>query len=260
MKLQGKVAIVTGAASGIGRASAILFAKEGAMVAVVDVDTQGGAKTVEKITAQGNIAFFVKADVSRNADVRQMVEETVARWGRVDILFNNAGVVLVKPIEEMSEEEWDRVMAVNVKAAFLAIKHAAPHMRRQGGGAILNTGSIASVTGQIGTPVYSASKGAIALLTKSLALDYGRDHIRVNCICPGITDTPMLREHLGHGDQGEERIRKRLSRVPTGKILSPEDVARAALYLICEDSIGITGVLHVIDGGLLAAAEYDLPL
>jgi NAD(P)-dependent dehydrogenase (short-subunit alcohol dehydrogenase family) len=260
MKLQGKVAIVTGAASGIGRASAILFAREGAMVAVVDVDALGGAKTVEKITAQGNIAFFVKADVSRNADVRQMVEETVMRWGRVDILFNNAGVVLVKPIEEMSEEEWDRVMAVNVKAAFLAIKHAAPHMRRQGGGAILNTGSIASVTGQVGTPVYSASKGAIALLTKSLALDYGRDRIRVNCICPGITDTPMLREHLGHGDPGEERIRKRLSRVPAGKILSPEDVARAALYLICEDSIGVTGVLHVIDGGLLAAAEYDVPL
>jgi NAD(P)-dependent dehydrogenase (short-subunit alcohol dehydrogenase family) len=260
MKLQGKVAIVTGAASGIGRASAILFAREGAMVAVVDVDALGGAKTVEKITAQGNIAFFVKADVSRNADVRQMVEETVMRWGRVDILFNNAGVVLVKPIEDMSEEEWDRVMAVNVKAAFLAIKHAAPHMRRQGGGAILNTGSIASVTGQVGTPVYSASKGAIALLTKSLALDYGRDHIRVNCICPGITDTPMLREHLGHGDPGEERIRKRLSRVPAGKILSPEDVARAALYLICEDSIGVTGVLHVIDGGLLAAAEYDVPL
>jgi NAD(P)-dependent dehydrogenase (short-subunit alcohol dehydrogenase family) len=260
MKLQGKVAIVTGAASGIGRASAILFAREGAMVAVVDVDALGGAKTVEKITAQGNIAFFVKADVSRNADVRQMVEETVMRWGRVDILFNNAGVVLVKPIEEMSEEEWDRVMAVNVKAAFLAIKHAAPHMRRQGGGAILNTGSIASVTGQVGTPVYSASKGAIALLTKSLALDYGRDRIRVNCICPGITDTPMLREHLGHGDPGEDRIRKRLSRVPTGKILSPEDVARAALYLICDDSTGVTGVLHVIDGGLLAAAEYEVPL
>jgi NAD(P)-dependent dehydrogenase (short-subunit alcohol dehydrogenase family) len=133
-------------------------------------------------------------------------------------------------------------------------------LRRAGGGAILNTGSIASFTGQLGTPVYSASKGAIALLTKSLALDFGRDGIRVNCICPGITDTPMLREHLGHGEAGETRIRERLSRVPLGKILSPEDVARAALYLVCDDSVGITGVLHVVDGGLLAAAEYDVPL
>jgi NAD(P)-dependent dehydrogenase (short-subunit alcohol dehydrogenase family) len=152
------------------------------------------------------------------------------------------------------------VMSINVKAAFFAIKHAVPHMRRGGGGAILNTGSIASFTGQVGTPVYSASKGAIALLTKSLALDLGRDRIRVNCICPGITDTPMLREHLGHGSEGELRIRARLARVPLGEILSPEDVARAALYLVSDDSAGITGVLHLVDGGLLAAAEFNQQL
>jgi NAD(P)-dependent dehydrogenase (short-subunit alcohol dehydrogenase family) len=260
MKLQGKVAIVTGAASGIGRASAIAFAHEGAKVVVVDIDERHGLETVATITARGNEAFFARADVASEADVKQVIELAVARWGRIDILFNNAGVVLVKPLEEMTGEEWDRVMSINVKAAFLAIKHAVPHMRRGGGGAILNTGSIASFTGQMGTPVYSASKGAIALLTKSLALDFGRDRIRVNCICPGITDTPMLREHLGHGDEGEARIRTRLSRVPTGEILSPEDVARAALYLVSDDSIGITGVLHVVDGGLLAAAEYDVPL
>lgn len=260
MKLQGKVAIVTGAASGIGRASAIAFAREGARVVVVDIDKPNGEETAAMIAALGGTTFFAHADVANEVDVQRFVQETFALWGKIDILFNNAGVVLVKPLEEMTGDEWDRVMSVNVKAAFLAIKHVAPHMRRGGGGAILNTGSIASFTGQLGTPVYSASKGAIALLTKSLALDYGRDRIRVNCICPGITDTPMLREHLGHGESGEARIRTRLSRVPTGEILSPDDVARAALYLVSDDSIGITGVLHVVDGGLLAAAEYDVPL
>jgi NAD(P)-dependent dehydrogenase (short-subunit alcohol dehydrogenase family) len=260
MKLQGKAAIITGAASGIGRASAIAFAREGARVVVVDIDEHNGAETVAEINAEGNKSFFAMADVSKEAEVKRVIEIVIARWGRIDILFNNAGVVLVKSLEEMTGEEWDRVMAVNVKAAFLAIKHCVPHMRRGGGGAILNTGSIASFTGQLGTPVYSASKGAIALLTKSLALDFGRDHIRVNCICPGITDTPMLRQHLGHGAEGEARIRARLSRVPTGEILTPEDVARAALYLVSDDSIGVTGTLHVVDGGLLAAAEYDVHL
>lgn len=260
MKLQGKVAIVTGAASGIGRASAILFAREGARVVVAARNLRGAEETVAAIAAEGNEAFFANTDVTKEADIQRMVEAAIARWGRIDVLFNNAGVVLVKPLEQMTEEEWDRVMAVNVKSAFFAIKHVVPHMRRQGGGVIVNNGSISSFNGQFGTPVYSASKGAIALLTKSLALDYGRDRIRVNCLCPGITDTPMLREHIGHGSEGEARIRARLARVPLGEILSPEDVARAALYLACEDSVGVTGILHVVDGGLIAASEYNVPL
>jgi NAD(P)-dependent dehydrogenase (short-subunit alcohol dehydrogenase family) len=260
MKLMGKVAIVTGAASGIGRASAIAFAREGAKVVVADRNEKAGKETVAAIAAEGHEAQFVQVDVSREADIERMVAETVARWGRINVLFNNAGIVLVKSIEEMTEEEWDRVMAVNVKSAFFAIKHAVPLMRRNGGGTILNTGSIASFAGQVGTPAYSASKGAIALLTKSLALDLGRDKIRVNCICPGITDTPMLREHMGHGSEGEALIRTRLARVPLGTILSPDDVARAALYLVSDDSAGITGIFHVVDAGLLAAAEFDRPL
>ena len=260
MKLHEKIAIVTGGASGIGAASAILFAREGAHVTVADVDEHGGNQTVNTVRSAGGEAIFARADVTRDSDVAQMVDETVKRWGKIDILFNNAGILLVKTIEQMSEEEWDRVMAVNVKSAFLAAKHVVPHMRRNGKGAILNTGSIGSFTGQVGTPVYSASKGAIALLTKSLALDLGRDGIRVNCICPGITDTPMLREHLGRGEEGEARIRARLSRVPLGKILSPEDVARAAVYLVSDESEGITGILHVVDGGLIAASEFNVPL
>jgi len=132
-------------------------------------------------------------------------------------------------------------------------------MRQAGGGAIVNAGSIGSFVGQLNTPAYIASKGAVALLTKSLALDYGRDGIRVNCICPGITDTPMLREHMGQGELGEKNICERLARVPLGKILYPDDVARAVLYLVSDDSTGITGITHVIDGGLLAAAEYNIP-
>jgi NAD(P)-dependent dehydrogenase (short-subunit alcohol dehydrogenase family) len=260
MKLRGRVAVVTGAASGIGRASALTFACEGAQVVAADIDEQGGKETVARILDQGYEGFFVRTDVSSDVEVNRMVEETIHRWGRIDILFNNAGIVLAKSLEETTGEEWDRVMAVNVKGAFLATKYVVPHMRRNGGGAILNTGSIASFTGQMGTPVYTASKGAIALLTKSLALDLGRDRIRVNCLCPGITDTPMLREHLGRGAEGEARIRARLSRVPLGEILTPEDVARAALYLVSDDARGITGVLHVVDGGLLAAAEFDVPI
>ena len=260
MKLKDRVAIVTGAASGIGRASAIAFAREGARVVVADHDERGRRETAEAIRAEGHDAYFARVDVTREPEVAKMIEETVERWGRIDILFNNAGVLLVKTIEHMSEEEWDRVMAVNVKAVFLAAKHVVPHMRRNGGGVILNTGSIGSFTGQVSTPAYSASKGAIALLTKSLALDLGRDGIRVNCICPGITDTPMLREHLGQGEAGEARIRTRLSRVPLGKILTPEDVARAAVYLVSDESVGITGILHVVDGGLIAASEFNVPV
>jgi len=260
LKLNGKVAIVTGAASGIGRASAIAFAREGARVLVADRSQSGAEETARCISADGFETEAIEVDVSSEADVQRMVNKAVARWGRIDVLFNNAGVLLVKSVEQMTEAEWDHVLAVNVKGAFFAVKHVVPHMRRNGGGSILNTGSIASLAGQVGTPAYSASKGAIALLTKSLALDLGRDRIRVNCICPGITDTPMLREHLGHGAEGEARIKARLSRVPLGEILRPEDVARAALYLVSDDSAGITGVLHVVDAGLTAAAEFDEPL
>ena len=212
------------------------------------------------IFAVGGCAFFQRVNVADEAEVRNVVNATLERWSRIDIVFNNAGVVLVKPLVDMSGEEWDRVMSINVKGAFLMTKYAVPHMKSGGGGAILNTGSIASFTGQMNTSAYSASKGAIALLTKSLALDFGRVGIRVNCICPGITDTPMLRDHLGHGAEGDTRIHARLSRVPTGKILSPQDVAKAALYLVSDDSEGVSGILHAVDGGLLAAAEYDVPL
>jgi NAD(P)-dependent dehydrogenase (short-subunit alcohol dehydrogenase family) len=260
VKLSGKVAIVTGAGGGIGRAASLRFAQEGAKVTAIDINAEHIAQTAELAGKYGGEVIAEVADVGNESQIKAGIDRTVTRWGRLDVLFNNAGIVMVKSVEAMTEEEWDRLMSVNLKAVFLGCKHAIPHLRRAGGGAILNTGSIGSFTGQLGTPAYIASKGAVALFTKSLALDYGRDGIRVNCICPGITDTPMLREHMGYGKEGEANIRARLARVPLGKILSPDDVAKAALYLVCDDSQGITGITHIVDGGLLAAAEYNVPL
>jgi NAD(P)-dependent dehydrogenase (short-subunit alcohol dehydrogenase family) len=260
VKLTGKVAIVTGGASGIGRASALLFASEGARVTAVDIHADRSAETFSESGKQPSEVVFEKVDIRDEAQVEAVIKRTVVRWGRLDILFNNAGVVLVKPIEETTEADWDHLMSVNLKGMFFGCKHAIPYMRRSGGGAILNTGSIGSFVGQLNTPAYIASKGAVALFTKSLALDCGRDGIRVNCLCPGITDTPMLREHMGYGEEGERNIRQRLARVPLGKILDPGQVARAALYLVSDDSVGVTGITHVVDGGLLAAAEYNIPL
>jgi NAD(P)-dependent dehydrogenase (short-subunit alcohol dehydrogenase family) len=257
MRLKGKVAIVTGAAQGIGRGCALQFAKEGAKVAVADLQAEQGRETVRLIEAAGSEAIFVQTDVSKEEEVRNLVEATIARWGRLDILLNNAGYAAVKLVEDSTAAEWDHLMAVNLKSMFLGVKFAVPIMRKQGGGAIINMGSISGLTGQMRTPAYVASKGAVVMLTKSLALDYGCDNIRVNCICPGITDTPALRKHIDSSADPEALIRERLSRVPLGRFLTPEDIGRAAVYLASDDSDGITGIAHIVDGGLLAAAEYS---
>jgi meso-butanediol dehydrogenase / (S,S)-butanediol dehydrogenase / diacetyl reductase len=257
MRLAGKVAVVTGASRGIGRASALLFAKEGAKVTVADVRDEMGRDAVKEIEKTGGEANFALTDVSKEADVKRMIEDTVTRWGRVDILFNNAGYSLVKRVDEMSEAEWDEILGVNLKSVFFGVKHVVPFMRRQGGGVILSTASISGLVGQMLTPAYVAAKGALVLLTKSLAMDYGAENIRVNCICPGITDTPALRKHLDTAADPEALIRERQSRVPLGRFLLPEDIARAALYLVSDESEGVTGIAHLVDGGMLAGAEYS---
>lgn len=258
MKLNGKVAIVTGAARGTGGASAILFAREGAKVTVADIRADLGQETVRLIESAGGEAQFVLADVGKEADIKRMTEETLSRWGRIDILFNNAGIGLVKFLEETTEEEWDRLFDVNLKSIVRAVRYVVPQMRRQGGGVILNMGSIGSFVGQVRTPAYIASKGAILLLTKSLAADYAADNIRVNCICPGITDTPGFRESTSK-QTGAPAIllRERRARVPLGRFLASEDIAKAALYLVSEDSEGVTGIGHLVDGGLLSVPEYS---
>jgi NAD(P)-dependent dehydrogenase (short-subunit alcohol dehydrogenase family) len=258
-KLTNKVAIVTGAAQGIGLGIARVFVAEGASVILSDMNDTAGAAAAQELTDGRGQAAYVHADVAREDDVQRLVAAAVARFGRLDIVVNNAGVVAVQTVEQSSVEDWDRVMAINVRSIFLTAKHALPHFRTVGGGSILNVASVSSFVGQQGTPAYCASKGAVLMLTKSLALDYGREHIRVNCICPGITDTPMLRYHARHAGDPEAHLRQRLERVPSGAMLYPEDMGRAAAFLCSDEAAGITGTSLVVDGGYIACAEFFPP-
>ena len=251
--LAGKVAIVTGAAQGIGLGIARALAQVGAAVVVADVNDAAGRAAVAALDGQGD---YLHADVTQEGDVRGLVDAAVARFGRLDIVVNNAGIVAVQTVEESSVADWDRVMAVNVRAIFLTTKYALPHLRAAGGGAILNVASVSSFVGQQGTPAYCASKGAVLMLTKALALDYGRERIRVNCLCPGITDTPMLRYHARHEADPDAHLRQRLARVPTGEMLYPAEMGRAAVFLCSDDAAGITGTSLVVDGGYIACAEF----
>lgn len=254
--LSGKAAIVTGGAQGIGRGIARALAGAGAAVTVADLNDEAGAATAAAIRAQGAQSLYVHADVAQEADVHALVAATVARFGRLDIVVNNAGVVAVQTVEASSVEDWDRVMAVNVRSIFLTTKYALPHLRTAGGGAILNVASVSSFVAQQGTPAYCASKGAVLMLTKALALDYGREGIRVNCLCPGITDTPMLRYHARHAADPDAHLAQRLERVPMGEMLYPEDMGRAAIFLCSDEATGITGASLVVDGGYIACAEF----
>lgn len=256
-RLEGLVAVVTGGAGGIGRATCQLFALEGAKVYIVDTKAQEGRETASLIAKNGGEATFRVADVSIESEVKALIDDAAHRFGDLNVLVNNAGINFVKFLEDTTEQEWDRVMAVNVKSAFLCIKHAVPWMRKAGGGSIINTGSIGSLSGQFKTPAYIVSKGAILSLTKTLALDYGRFGIRVNCVCPGITNTPMLQAHLATVPNGDEVIQQRLDRVPLNRILQPEDIAKTMLYLASEDSSGVTGTAQLVDGGILAGCEYS---
>jgi NAD(P)-dependent dehydrogenase (short-subunit alcohol dehydrogenase family) len=255
--LAGRVALVSGAGSGIGRGISELFAAEGARVTLFELDAEKGRATLDRIHHAGGTALLVAGDVADEADVSRAVSETLDAYGAVHHLVNNAGIVLVKPLEECSVEEWDRVMAVNVRSIFLAIKHALPALRQAEDATIVNMASVSSFVGQGNTPSYVASKGAVMSLTKALALDYARYGIRVNCICPGITDTPLFRYHVSKSADPEETLRNRAARVPLGRFLMPLDIAKAALYLSTEDSSGITGIAHLVDAGYLAAAEWD---
>ena len=256
-RLENKVAWISGATSGIGEATARLFAREGAKVALAGRRLALSRRIAAELTAAGGEAFPVACDVSSERQVRNSIHQTVERFGSLDILVNNAGMVHVKLLHEYSEREWDRVMAVDVKSMFFALKHALPHLRRGGRGYIINVGSISSFVGQALTPVYTTTKHAIVGLTKSIALDYAADGIRCNCVCPGITDTPMLRQHLNVQPDPEGALATRLRRVPMGVPLTPHDVAKTILFLSCEDSSGITGTALVIDAGYLTAAEWD---
>jgi NAD(P)-dependent dehydrogenase (short-subunit alcohol dehydrogenase family) len=258
-KLAGQVAWIGGGASGIGEATAELFASEGAKVCIADIQQDRGQKLSERITKAGGQAAFVTTDVANEDQVRQSIEATTEQFGSLSIVVNCAGIVHAKLLHEYTSAEWDQLMAVNVKSIFFAFKHAWPHLRKLPRSYVVNIGSISSFIGQASTPAYTASKGAVLQLTRSIALDYAAEGLRCNAVCPGITDTPMLRHHLNSTSDPEGVLRARLQRVPTGVALQPYDIAKAALYLSCDDSSGITGTSLLVDGGYLAAAEWTSP-
>jgi NAD(P)-dependent dehydrogenase (short-subunit alcohol dehydrogenase family) len=258
-RLQSQVAWISGAASGIGEAIARLFAEEGAAVGLADVQAERGRTVVDEIRAAGGRALFSKCDVARADDVRTSIEQTVREFGGLSIIVNCAGIVQVKLLDELEEADWDRLMAINVKSIYLSIKYGLSHLKRNARSYVVNIGSISSYVGQGNTPAYTASKGAVLMLSKSIALDYAADGLRCNCVCPGITDTPMLRDHLNKTPNPTATLSARVRRVPTGVALTPADIAKAALYFSCEDSAGVTGTSLVVDGGYLAAAEWEHP-
>ena len=249
MRLRDKVAIITGGGSGIGRASALKFAAEGARVVVVDIQRGDAEETVKLVQAASGGAIAVSGDVTSRDDVRGMVKAAVDTYGRLDILFNNAGVFGTGTILEADEEDFDRIFAVNVKGVFLGCKEAIPVMRSQGGGAILNTASELGVVGIEGSVVYPASKGAVVQLTRCLALDHAGAGIRVNCLCPGVTDTPMIRRSREARPDGEAASRRFLDRIPLHRMARPEELANVAAFLCSDEASFITGATILSDGG-----------
>src|SRR5579862_1125001 len=243
--LAGKIAIITGGSSGIGCATAHLFADRGARVIIADLNAP---------TSASSNVIFQKADVSDAMDCRAVVNRARREFGRLDILFNNAGIIRRASVLELDESDWDRAMAVNVKSMFLMSKFAIPLMIESGGGSIINTASGWGLTGGPRAVAYCASKGAVVLMTKAMAIDHGRQKIRVNCICPGDTDTAMLRSEARQVGETEERFLAGSAQRPLGRIGTPEEIAHAALYLASDASSIVTGAALVVDGGGLAGS------
>jgi NAD(P)-dependent dehydrogenase (short-subunit alcohol dehydrogenase family) len=254
MQLTNKVAVITGGASGIGRATALLFALEGAAVVLADVNAEAGKAVVAELVQAGRRACFEAADVTNAADCRRVVERALHEFGKIDVLFNNAGIIRRATVLDISEEDWDRVMAVNVKSIYLLSREVIPHMQKAAGGSIVNTASGWGLTGGAKAAVYCASKGAVVLLTKAMAIDHGPQNIRVNCICPGDTDTGMLRSEAKQLGESSDRFLADAAKRPLGRVGTPEEIAQAALYLASDASSFVTGTALVVDGGGLAGS------
>lgn len=250
--LKKKVALITGGASGIGRATAMLFAREGAAVVIADINVQSGEEVVQEIKSAGGKALFVPCDVTQAEDCQRAVEAAVTTFGGLDILFNNAGIIRRADVLHTTEAEWDRVMEVNVKSIFLMSKYAIPQMEKRGGGAIINTSSGWGLKGGGNAVSYCASKGAVTNMTRAMAIDHGRQGIRVNAVCPGDTDTPMLRNEARQLGQPEQEFMAEAAARPLGRYGTPEEIAEAVLFLASDAAGYITGAALVVDGGGLA--------
>ncbi|UCE92484.1 MAG: glucose 1-dehydrogenase [Methanobacteriota archaeon] len=251
MQLKGKVALITGGTEGMGRATAEAFLRAGAKVMVSGRSSDKGDVAVKALAELGEISF-VKGDVSVADEAERMVEATVERFGRIDILFNNAGVYLERSADETTEEEWDRVLDVNLKGTFLVSRYTVPYMKRQGGGVIINNSSDAGLVGNPSCAAYCASKGGVTILTKAMALDYARDNIRVNCVNPAVVDTPMVAREVARADDPEEYTEQMNMDHPIGRIGRPEEVAKAVLFLASDHASLITGAALSVDGGVTA--------
>ncbi|OLD50825.1 MAG: hypothetical protein AUI42_01600 [Actinobacteria bacterium 13_1_40CM_2_65_8] len=253
MDLAGKVAIVTGGGAGIGRAAAIALAGAGAATVVADIDQQAAEAVASEIVGQGGSALGLVVDVSRSVDVGTMAAAAVDSYGGIDLLYNNAAIQTYGSVTELEEPAWDRLFAVNVKGIYLCSRICIPLMRSRGGGAIVNAASIQGLATQKRVAAYAASKGAVISLTRSMALDYASDGIRVNCICPGSVDTPMLRKNAAAQGDAEAVLAMWGSVHPIGRIAQPAEIARLVVFLMSDDASFITGASYVIDGGLTAA-------
>jgi NAD(P)-dependent dehydrogenase (short-subunit alcohol dehydrogenase family) len=246
----GKVALVTGAASGIGRASALAFAKAGAKVVVADISVDGGEETVELCRAENTDSFFVQCDVSKSMDVEILIRKTVEYYGRIDYAHNNAGIEGPQAFTgDYPEDQFDRVVAINLKGVFLCMHYEIPHMLRQGGGAIVNTASVAGLVGTRGVIPYVASKHAVVGMTKTAALEYARSNIRVNCVCPGVIHTAMI-DRFTHGDP--EALAQYAEGEPVGRMGTPEEVANAVIWLCSDQASFVTGHALAVDGARVA--------
>jgi NAD(P)-dependent dehydrogenase (short-subunit alcohol dehydrogenase family) len=246
----GKVAFVTGAANGIGRAAALAFAREGAGVVVADVSEQGNQETARMVEEAGGRALAVRCDVSRAEDVKAALDKAVEAFGRLDCAFNNAGVEQpITATADLTEEEWDRIVSINLRGVFLCMKHEIPLMLRQGGGAIVNTSSGAGVKGFAGQAAYCAAKHGIVGLSKAAALDYAKSNIRINAVCPGIIETPMMDRFSGGTPEGRARV---IAQEPIGRMGKPEEIAAAVIWLCSDAAAFVVGHAMVIDGGQTA--------
>lgn len=247
--LEGKVALVTGGSSGIGRAAAQLFVRDGARVVIADVDTEGGQETVQIVKETGGSALFLKTDVSKASEVEALINKAVETFGRLDCAFNNAGIGEIEGRTHLfPEEKWDRIIDINLKGVWLCMKYEITQMLKQGGGAIVNTSSAAGLIGTVFHPVYSASKHGVVGLTKSIALQYARDGIRVNAICPGAVRTPMVEKAISANSKYE---RANLEAEPVGRMAEPREIAEAAVWLCSGAASFVTGHAMAVDGGMV---------
>jgi len=249
MRLADRVALITGATSGIGRATALLFAREGARLALTGRNDARGGEVVAEIRAGGGHATYIHSDVCREADCRAAVERAISEYGRLDVLFNNAGVFFANTAVECSEQEWDAQVDTSLKGAFLMSKFALPHMIRQGRGSIIHNSSGWGIVGGDRAVAYCAAKGGLVLMAKAMAIDHGRQGIRVNCVCPGDVDTPMLPEDARLRGMEWQKYLEGCANRPLGRIGTADEIAKAVLFLASDESSFVTGAAIVVDGG-----------